>query len=385
MTSTLAGRRSATRHRIGRRSASAALLALALPLRTHGAAPAVPVLTYHRFADTVLDSMTLRRSTFDGHLAVLRALDCRVIRLADLVDWRLGRGPAPPPRAVAITADDGHRSQVELMAPRLAQRGWHATLFVYPSAVSNASYALRWADLRAMAAETGHDAAFALGNRPVSGSDVLHANHYAALAGRRIALLTHAAAIDRVPEPQVIAMRGYRREAWFDQTGLDWVAPSPNRRRPAAALLYPGVAWIEGANVSVGRGTPQPFERIGAPWLDGARLAEALRAQDLAGLDVQPVTFTPVAAPFAGQPCRGVALRVTDRERFDAQRLGAALVRALWRASPDEFRIERTLGNVGSAAALQALQQDQPLDELLASWAADCAAFMRRREAALLY
>jgi uncharacterized protein YbbC (DUF1343 family)/CubicO group peptidase (beta-lactamase class C family) len=188
-----------------------------------------------------------------------------------------------------------------------------------------------------------------------------------------------------VPEPTVIAMRGYRREAWFDQTGLDWVAPSPNLRRPPAALLYPGVAWVEGANVSVGRGTAQPFERLGAPWLDGTRLAEALRAQELPGLDVRPVEFVPVAAPFAGQTCSGVALRVTDRERFDAQRLGAALVRALWRAAPDQFRIERTLGNVGSAAALAALQQEQPLDDLIAGWADDRAAFMRRRAAALLY
>jgi hypothetical protein len=80
-----------------------------------------------------------------------------------------------------------------------------------------------------------------------------------------------------------------------------------------------------------------------------------------------------------------VVLRVTDRERFDAQRLGAALVRALWRAAPGQSRIERTLGNVGSAAALQALQQDHPLDELAATWAADRTALMRRREAALSY
>ena len=188
-----------------------------------------------------------------------------------------------------------------------------------------------------------------------------------------------------VPEPTVIAMRGYRREAWFDQTGLDWAAPSPNLRRPAAALLYPGVAWVEGANVSVGRGTAQPFERIGAPWLDGDALAEALRARHLPGLEVRPLVFVPVAAPFAGQNCRGVALRVTDRERFDAQRLGAALVHALWHLAPRQFRIERTLGNVGSAATLAALQQDTPLDDLEARWADDRAAFMRRRAAALLY
>jgi peptidoglycan/xylan/chitin deacetylase (PgdA/CDA1 family) len=150
MESTFAG------HRVRRRAMLKALAALPLPLHAD-TPPAVPVLTYHRFADTVLDAMTLRRATFDGHLAVLRALDCRVIRLGDLVDWRLGRRAAPPRRAVVITADDGHRSQVEVMVPRLAQHGWPATLFIYPSAVSNARYAMTWPDLRALAAGGGID------------------------------------------------------------------------------------------------------------------------------------------------------------------------------------------------------------------------------------
>ncbi|HJV71477.1 polysaccharide deacetylase family protein [Ideonella sp.] len=112
----------------------------------------VPVLVYHRFAPTVEDGMTLRLSTFDGHLRVLRELGCRIVPLADVVAWRQGRLPELPAHAVALSADDAHRSQFEHMAPRLRETGWPMTLFVYPSAVSNAPYAMRWEELAALQA-----------------------------------------------------------------------------------------------------------------------------------------------------------------------------------------------------------------------------------------
>ena len=188
---------------------------------------------------------------------------------------------------------------------------------------------------------------------------------------------------------QVVAMRGYRRSMSFEQTGLDWVPPSPNLRRPLTALLYPGVAWVEGAPVSVGRGTGHPFEWVGAPWVDGARLAQALAALALPGLAVQAVEFVPQGAaalvPYAGQRCQGVALRITDRERFDASLLGAALVQALHRLWPERFHAERTLGMVGSADTLQQLRDGLPPAEARTRWEAGWGDFARRRAAALLY
>jgi peptidoglycan/xylan/chitin deacetylase (PgdA/CDA1 family) len=104
----------------------------------------VPILAYHRFAPTQLDSMTLRTVRFEAHLEVIKRLGCTVIPLADWVAYRRGDLPALPARAVVLTADDGHRSQFEIMAPLLKREGWPVTLFIYPSVISNASYAMTW-------------------------------------------------------------------------------------------------------------------------------------------------------------------------------------------------------------------------------------------------
>lgn len=106
----------------------------------------------------------------------------------------------------------------------------------------------------------------------------------------------------------VVPMRGYQRAMRFDQTRLDWIPPSPNLRTLNAALLYPGTAWVEGSNVSVGRGTPRPFAWIGAPWMDGPRLAEALNRRALPGVSISPVSFTPDAATYQGQLCERPAI-----------------------------------------------------------------------------
>ena len=117
--------------------------------------PSVPVLLYHRFAATAVDSMTVRTSNFEAQLRLLERLNCNVIALADWVAWRRGERATLPPRAVVLTADDGHRSQFEVMAPLLQARGWPITLFVYPSAISNARYAMTWPQLRELVAYPG--------------------------------------------------------------------------------------------------------------------------------------------------------------------------------------------------------------------------------------
>jgi peptidoglycan/xylan/chitin deacetylase (PgdA/CDA1 family) len=113
------------------------------------------ILVYHRFADTVQDSMTVRKATFSAHIAELQDRGCHIIPLADLVAHRQGRLATLPPRPVVITADDGHRSVAEVMAPMLQGRNWPVTLFIYPSAISNASYAMSWAQLQTLQA-SGH-------------------------------------------------------------------------------------------------------------------------------------------------------------------------------------------------------------------------------------
>jgi peptidoglycan/xylan/chitin deacetylase (PgdA/CDA1 family) len=132
------------------RALIAAALLVAAPVRAAGEADAatVPILLYHRLAPTVVDSMTVSITVFESQLAYLKENGYGVIPLQRLLAYLRGTAPPPPPRSVVITADDGHRSVYERMLPLLKKYGYPATLFIYPSAISNADYALTWAQLR---------------------------------------------------------------------------------------------------------------------------------------------------------------------------------------------------------------------------------------------
>lgn len=154
----------------------------------------------------------------------------------------------------------------------------------------------------------------------------------------------------------VIAMRGYRRASWFDETGLPWVNPSPNLRSLNAAVVYPGVALIEGTNVSVGRGTPTPFELVGAPWIDGPALAAYLERRGIAGVRFEPAAFTPSADRYAGKRCHGVRIVLSDRTALDAPRLGLEFAVALRRLHPQAFAVRDMLALLGSRQTLAAIE-----------------------------
>ena len=183
----------------------------------------------------------------------------------------------------------------------------------------------------------------------------------------------------------VVALRGWRRELWFDETGLPWVNPSPNIRTVTQAALYPGIGSIEGANLSVGRGTDTPFERLGAPWVDGVRLARRLNASRLPGVRFYPVTFTPRADRYAGQRCRGVQIIVTDRDALRPVRLGLAVAAALHRLHGDRFETDGTTHLLGSRAALDRMRAGEDPAAVAAGWAAGARAWRTRRAPYLLY
>lgn len=183
---------------------------------------------------------------------------------------------------------------------------------------------------------------------------------------------------------QVISMQDYKRSMRFEQTGQDWVPPSPNLRTPTTALLYPGVAWIEGANVSVGRGTDKPFEWIGAPWIDADKLAEAMTADKLPGIAITPAHFTPLSGPYQNQLCHGVQWRLTQRDQFDAQLLGLSLTRQLKQQNA-AFQIDKTLGMIGSRDTLARIKAGQAPEAIAQSWQDRLRDFMTRRATYLLY
>jgi uncharacterized protein YbbC (DUF1343 family)/CubicO group peptidase (beta-lactamase class C family) len=183
----------------------------------------------------------------------------------------------------------------------------------------------------------------------------------------------------------VVAMDGWRRDQWFDQTGLAWINPSPNMRNLNQATLYPGIGAIEYANISVGRGTDQPFEQIGAPWIDGPRLADALNARGLAGIRFYPVQFTPTSSVHAGQRCQGVFMVVTNREQLQPTRVGIEIASALYRLHGDQFDVKTSERLVGTPTALaRARAGDDPV-AIVASWAGAEAAWRRLRAKYLLY
>lgn len=184
---------------------------------------------------------------------------------------------------------------------------------------------------------------------------------------------------------QVVPMQGYQREYWYDQTSLDWVPPSPNLRTLAQTALYPGTALVEGANVSVGRGTEHPFEWVGAPWIDGAVLARELRARKLPGVSIAAVDFTPTESPYKNQVCHGVRFTITDRGALRSVQLGIELAAALQHLYGARFELDKTVGMIGSRAVVQALKDGVDARVISESWLPQQQAYVQRSKAWWLY
>lgn len=183
----------------------------------------------------------------------------------------------------------------------------------------------------------------------------------------------------------VIPAKGWTRDMLYPDTGLAWTAPSPNLRNPSAALLYPGLGLLEMTNVSVGRGTLRPFEHLGAPWIDGARLAAALRGAGARGVTFAETTFTPSASVFRGEVCHGVALGITSPGEVDSVRLGLALAVTLRRLFPAQWKPGGLGALLGHERALAAITAGEPLGRVLATFEPETATFAARREPFLLY
>jgi uncharacterized protein YbbC (DUF1343 family)/CubicO group peptidase (beta-lactamase class C family) len=183
----------------------------------------------------------------------------------------------------------------------------------------------------------------------------------------------------------VVALRGWKRSLWYDETGLPWVNPSPNLRSVTQATLYPGVALLETTNVSVGRGTDAPFELVGAPWIDAERLARTLNVRGIAGVRFAPVAFTPASSKYAGERCRGIRVTVTDRGALRAVTLGVEIATALRDLHAKEWRRERFGDLLASGAAAARFERGETASSLVSGWAAGQMEFERRRARYLLY
>jgi uncharacterized protein YbbC (DUF1343 family)/CubicO group peptidase (beta-lactamase class C family) len=183
----------------------------------------------------------------------------------------------------------------------------------------------------------------------------------------------------------VVPTEEWRRSLWFDQTGLSWINPSPNMRNLNQATVYPGIGALEWSNISVGRGTDQPFEQIGAPWIDGPRLAEALNARALPGIRFYPIAFTPSSSKYAGDVCQGVFLMITNREVLQPVRMGLEIAAALWKLHGEKYRTENTDRLLGSRDSLERVRAGEDPAAVAAPWSAAEARWRSLRAKYLLY
>src|SRR5439155_11127018 len=154
----------------------------------------------------------------------------------------------------------------------------------------------------------------------------------------------------------VVLCQGWKRAMWWDETGLVWRNSSPNMRNTTAALLYTGICLLEPANISVGRGTNQPFEFFGAPWIECRKLAPALNAMNIPGVRFVPIEFTPTASKFKGEACQGCYVFVTDRNAICPVRMGVSIVWKLHQLYGQTFEIDkvnRLLDNDKAMAAIK--------------------------------
>ena len=195
---------------------------------------------------------------------------------------------------------------------------------------------------------------------------------------------------------EVVPLEGWRRPMYQDDTGVPWVIPSPNLPTLDSAIVYPGAVLFEGTRLSEGRGTTRPFELIGAPWIDGERLAEAMNGRGLPGVHFRPAFFEPTFQKHAKETCGGCQIHVLDRRSFRPVRTAVELMAEFrlqdpahfaWREPPYEYEHDKQPIDIlyGSSNLRATLDAGTDVDGLIASWAEDEEAFRRTRERYLLY
>jgi uncharacterized protein YbbC (DUF1343 family) len=195
---------------------------------------------------------------------------------------------------------------------------------------------------------------------------------------------------------EVVAMDGWQREMYFDDTGLPWVMPSPNMPTLDTAIVYPGAVLFEGTVISEGRGTTRPFETLGAPWIDAERFASGMNDLGLGGAHFRPVVFEPTFQKHAGKTCGGCQIHVTNRAAFRPVLTGVSLMsefrradagRFAWRMPPYEYERNRMPIDIlaGSFELRAQIEAGATAGDIAASWEASVTRFLDTRRRYLMY
>ncbi len=202
-----------------------------------------------------------------------------------------------------------------------------------------------------------------------------------------LALLFNDRFLEKKARLTVVAMEGWKREMWFDETGLPWVLPSPNMPALDTATVYPGQVSIEGTNMSEGRGTTRPFELFGAPWIDGHELAKRLNGLGLAGVTFREAWFTPWFSKFQGMLCGGCQIHITDRKAYRSFAVALHIVKTVRDMYPDKFAFHADYFDkvMGTDKVRLALEAGEEVASILESLEPGLAAFSSLRRPYLLY
>jgi uncharacterized protein YbbC (DUF1343 family) len=194
----------------------------------------------------------------------------------------------------------------------------------------------------------------------------------------------------------VVAMAGWGREQWMDETDAPWVMPSPNMPTLETATVFPGTVYVEGTQLSEGRGTTRPFELVGAPYIEAEEYARRLMLEGLEGVHYRPSGFQPTFQKHAGRTCGGVQLHVTARDLFEPVMAGLASIKVAydmyeehfrWKEPPYEYVHDKNPFDViaGTAKLRAQIEAHDNLETIRASWAEELADFNQLRERYLLY
>lgn len=195
---------------------------------------------------------------------------------------------------------------------------------------------------------------------------------------------------------EVVRMDGWSCDMWFDETGLPWVAPSPNMATLETAIVYPGNVLFEGTNLSEGRGTTHPFEIIGAPWIDPSKLVDSLNKEGIGGVRFRPIFFKPTFGKWQGKRCGGVQLHILDRSSFKPFKTSLHIIKAVYILWPDEFRFslppyeyedKRLPFDIitGTSYIREGLMKGLSIEDMEKGWEKGLRCFLPMREEYLLY
>jgi uncharacterized protein YbbC (DUF1343 family) len=202
-----------------------------------------------------------------------------------------------------------------------------------------------------------------------------------------IALLFNDRFLERKADLTVVRMEGWTRPMWFDETALPWIIPSPNMPTLETAVVYPGQVYIEGTNISEGRGTTKPFELFGAPWIDGYELASRLNGLGLPGVVFREAWFTPWFSKFQGEQCGGAQVHVTDRDLYRPFETALHIIHTAREMYPEEFEFHPAYFDkiMGTDRVRIALEEGESVRTIIDGLAAGLASFAALRRSYLLY